>query len=158
MRASGHRFEEAGSGSVFDPAASQPKAPQCELCLVVFPKARIHALAKGGAVCKPVACTVEVPLAKPQKLVPRRMLELGTSEVHESHSLGHYRGRLWCYGCAATMAVTSRVTTAMGRKCPERCEDTARRNVEKLAQGELPTAWQAAGWPKGPCFRLLGFS
>ena len=157
LRASGHSFQEAGSGSLFDATASQPKAPQCDLCLQGFPKARIHALAKAGVACVPVACTVGVPLVKPQRLVPRRVLRLGTTEVHETHSLGHYRGRLWCFGCAATMAVTSRVTTAMGKACPERCEDTARRNVEKLALGELPAAWRAAGWPKGPSFRLLGF-
>jgi hypothetical protein len=158
LRAKGHRFAEEGSGSVFDPTALKPAAPQCELCLVVFPKARIHTLAKTGGVCVPVACTVGTPLTKPQRLVPRRVLLIGTSEVHDTHSLGHYRGRLWCFGCAATMAVTSRVTTALVRTCPERCEDTARRNLLKLAEGELPKAWQAAGWPKGPCFRLLGFS
>ncbi len=96
-------------------------------------------------------------MAEPQRLEPRRVPMFGTTEVHESHSLGYYRGRL-CYGGAATMAVTSRVTTAMCRPCRERCEDTARRNVEKFALGELSAAWRAAGWPKGPSFRLLGFS
>ena len=87
------------------------------------------------------------------------MLRLGTGVVHESHILGHFRGRLWCVQCTATVALTSRLTSALSGPCPgRRDEETARRNVERLAKGELPTAWRSAGWPKGTDFALLGFS
>jgi hypothetical protein len=148
----GHVFGEPGS--IFDPAAERPKAPQCDRCLLVFPKSRVHALSKTGEQCMPVA-VCEQALAKPQRLMPQGVLRLGALTLDESHSLGHYRGRVWCFSCAATMAVTARVTTALLSPCLGRCEVTARRNVERLAEGELPKAWQAAGWPKGAGFRLL---
>ena len=120
----------------------------------MFPKSRLHALSKTAEPCMPVAL-VEDPLPKPQRLRPQGVLRLGSLTLHESHSLGHYRGRVWCLSCAATMAVTARVTTALLSPCPGRCEDTARRNVERLELGELPKVWLATGWPKEAGFRLL---
>jgi hypothetical protein len=156
LLAKGHFFIEEGT---FFGGGVCSRAPQCERCLTVFPRAKVHSLARQEGVCTAVACTVSPPLVQPQRLVPRRVLRLGTGVVHESHTLGHFRGRLWCVQCTATVALTSRLTSALSGPCPgRRDEETARRNVERLAKGELPTAWRSAGWPKGTDFALLGFS
>ncbi len=76
---------------------------------------------------------------QPQRLLPRRVYKLGAFSACESHTLGQFRGRLWCYSCAATMAVTSPVAPVLRKVCPDRVvEGTAKRNLEWFTQGELP--------------------
>ncbi len=77
--------------------------------------------------------------------------------MHESHTLGQFRGRLWCDSCAATMAVTNPVAPALRKVCPDKIvEGTANRNLEWLTKGELPPGWRrVADWPNGPDFSPL---
>ena len=93
-------------------------------------------------------------------MLPNQVYRLGTFCVHESHLLGQYRGRLRCYACAATMAVTSPVAPSLNKACPDKVvEGTAKRNLGWLAKGELPPGWRSvADWPKRPEFALRHFA
>jgi hypothetical protein len=156
--ASGHAFDIEGSCFDLRPSASQ-KAPQCTRCFSTFAVAKIHVLAKDAVQCAGLAVSLATPLVVPQRLRPSRDYQLFGSYVHASHQLGHFRGRVWCYACASTFAVTSsRLPKALREACNERnVEQTALRNLAFLAAGELPPAWRAGGWPKGSDFGLLGF-
>ncbi len=79
--------------------------------------------------------------------------------MHESHTLGHFRGKLSSYSCAATMAVMSPVAPALRSERPDRTvEGTAEQNLEWLAKGELPPGWRnVAAWPARPDFALVPF-
>jgi hypothetical protein len=153
----GHRFNLPGSS--FDLGEAKPCAPQCNQCFVTFAKSKLHSLAKSGVACVPVVVVVNPPLVGPQRLDPPRPYQLGGVTFHHTHSFGHFRGRLWCTGCAATMAVTSRPAPSFLRPCPGKiAEDTARRNLTHLVGGSLPPGWATtAPWPRGLDFGLRGF-
>ena len=158
MTVAGHRFEVRGT--CFDLLGSEkPRAPQCTSCLQHFAVNRIHATAKQGAGCEAVSCTLPVPLVVPQRLRPSRDYQVCGYKAHGSHQLGHFRGRVWCYACASSFAVTSaRLPKAILGACAERIEeDTARRNLAFLVAGGLPPSWREEGWPKGADFGLIGF-
>ena len=155
--AKGHVFTMRGS--CFDLECQKPRAPQCEQCFATFPISKVHALAKAEGECHAVATVARPPLVQPQRLLPKQVDRLGTFCVHESHLLGQYRGRLWCFACAATMAVTSPVAPALRRECPDKVVETAKRNLGWLAKGELPPGWRSvADWPKWPEFALRHFA
>jgi len=159
MTAAGHRF--VVQGSCFDLlGCDKPGAPQCILCLRHFAVASIHATAKRGMACEPVSLTLPVPLVGPQRLRPSRDYQVCGYKAHGSHQLGHFRGRVWCYACASSFAVTSaRVPKAILGACAERIEeDTARRNLAFLVAGGLPPSWREEGWPKGADFGVVGFA
>ncbi len=76
--------------------------------------------------------------------------------MHETHTLGHFRGSVVYCLCVHVRA--DRPKAILGA-CPgHMAEDTARRNLAFLVAGGLPSAWRAAGWPKGSDFGLLGFT
>ncbi len=106
-----------------------------------------------------VAEAAQPPLVHPHRLLPKRVYRLGAFSAHESHTLGQFRGKLWCYSCAATMAATSPVAPALRKECPDTVvEGTAKQNLEWLTKGELPPGWRrVADWPKGPDFSLVHF-
>ena len=84
----------------------------------------------------------------------------GGVQLHGTHLLGHFSGRVWCYTCVCSFAVTGpRVPPSLLGPCTgHMTEDTAKRNVHCLAKGELPAAWRAGGWPLGPEAGLLHFA
>ena len=155
----GHRF--VVQGTCFDLlASSKPRAPQCTLCLRHFAVANVHAAAKQGSACVAVSQALPVPLVVPQRLRPSRDYQVCGYMAHGSHQLGHFRGRVWCYACASSFAVTSaRLPKAILGTCAELIEeDTARRNLAFLVAGGLPPSWRDEGWPRGTDFGLLGFT
>ena len=154
----GHSFSIEGTG--FDLESAKTRAPQCLGCLATFAMAKIHAVAKAASPCIAVTVRLDTPLVVPQRLRPLRDYRLCGYNAHASHQLGHFRGRVWCFACASTFAVTSsRLPKAIVDACDERnVEDTARRNVAFLVAGDLPPAWRAVGCPKGSDFGLVGFA
>ena len=158
LNAAGHKF--VLQGTCFDLGSDKPRAPQCSNCLQVFAVKSIHVTAKQGMVCQAVCCKLSVPLVGPQRLRPSRDYQVCGYKAHGSHQLGHFRGRVWCYACASSFAVTSaRLPEAIQGTCSERIvEDTARRNLAFLVAGGLPPSWRDGGWPKGTDFGLIGFS
>ena len=154
----GHDFDI--EGSCFDLESEKPKAPQCSRCLATFAMAKLHAVAKEAAPCVAVATRLSTPLVIPQRLRPQRDYRVCGYHAHASHQLGHFRGRVWCYACASTFAVTSsRLPKAIVDACNERnVEDTSRRNLAFLVAGGLPPAWRAGGWARGSDFGLVGFA
>ena len=158
LTAAGHSF--VVQGTCFDLDSVKPRAPQCSLCLQFFAVKSIHATAKLGNVCRAVSCRLTVPLVCPQRLRPSREYQVCGYKAHALHQLGHFRGRVWCYACASTFAVTSsRLPKAIVDACSERSvEDTARRNLAFLVAGGLPPSWRDEGWPKGTDFGLVGFT
>ena len=106
------------------------------------------------------AFTLPVPLVGPRRLRPSRDYQVCGYKAHGSHQLGHFRGRVWCYACASSFAVTSaRLPEAILGACAERIEeDTARRNLAFLVAGGLPSSWREEGWPKGADFGFVGFA
>ncbi len=99
----------------------------------------------------PMAVVAQPPPVLPQRLLPRRVCRLGAFSLRESHTLGHFRGRLWFCSCVATMAVTSPVAPALPKECPDRIvEGIAKLNLEWLAKDELPPGRRrVADWPRG---------
>ncbi len=61
----------------------------------------------------PVAVVDRPPVVLPQQLLPRRGCRLRAFSLCDSHMLGHFRGRLLRYSCAATMSVASPVAPAL---------------------------------------------
>ena len=92
--------------------------------------------------------------------VPSRSYPFGGTQLHGTHTLGHFSGRVWCFTCACSFSVTGpRVPPSLLGPCTgHTTEDTAKRNVYCLAKGELPAAWRAGGWPLGPEAGLLHFA
>ena len=119
----------------------------------------LHSLAKAADECVLVAVQLAPLGGVPLRLRPGRDYHLAGVTLDGSHTLGHFRGRVWCYSCACTFAITGlRVPKPLHVACAGHVsEDTALRNLACLANGELPTSWRTAGWPKGPDFGLLGF-
>ena len=151
MTAAGHRF--VVQGSCFDLlGCDKPRAPQCTLCLRHFAVASIHATAKRGMACEPVSLTLPVPLVGPQRLRPSRDHQVCGYKAHGSHQLGHFRGRVWCYACASSFAVTSaRLPKAILGTCAERIEeDTARRNLVFWWREAYPPLGGRRGGRRGP--------
>ena len=92
--------------------------------------------------------------------VPSRSYPFGGTQLHGTHTLGHFSGRVWCFTCACSFSVTGpRVPPSLLGPCTgHTTEDTAKRNVYCLAKGELPAAWRAGGWPLGPDAGMLHFA
>jgi hypothetical protein len=157
--AQGHRFLTAGT--CFDLShKAKPKAPQCTSCFRHFAVSKVQSIAKLGTDCISASIVLVPPAVAPQRLVPSRSYPFGGVQLHGTHLLGHFSGRVWCYTCACSFAVTGpRVPPSLLGPCTgHMTEDTAKRNVHCLAKGELPAAWRAGGWPLGPEAGLLHFA